>query len=73
LKSWKGDDKLISPKKWKRLRYGEINFGGRQGSICQSHVEYAIGLEFMRQMIVFHLRNSSKKALKGIVVKAQNG
>jgi hypothetical protein len=40
---------------------------------CQSHVEYAIGLEFMRQMIVFHLRNLSKKALKGIVVKAQNG
>jgi hypothetical protein len=40
---------------------------------CQSYVEYAIGLEFMRQMIVFHLRNSSKKALKGIVVKAQNG
>jgi hypothetical protein len=46
--------------------------GANKVQFCQSHVEYAIGLEFFRQMIVFHLRNLNKKTSKGIMVKAQS-
>jgi len=43
-----------------------------KGLIFKNHMEYVTGFEFIRKIIVFHLRNLDQNILEGAMVRVQS-